>query len=123
MRPELIMLDEQTDGPNTTYTAVLIRNDTEYRGEATGPNDAAKQLDIICEATLNAAKAASDRQLDVDFAGMAITDLQSKPIALALVRVDGGANVYVGTARIKSDGASKAVARAIMDAINRPLFG
>ena len=87
------------------------------------PADASTHLDIVCRATLEAAKVASDRQLDVDFAGLAITDVQSKPIALALVRVDKGENVYVGTARVKSDGATKAVARAIMDAINRPLFG
>ena len=123
MRPELIMLDEQRDGDVLTVVAVLIRNDEEFRGEASGSTDAGQHLDIICRATLEAAKTASDRQLDVDFAGMAITDVQSKPIALALVRVDKGANVYVGTARVKSDGAAKAVARAIMDAINRPLFG
>jgi hypothetical protein len=123
MRPELIMLDEQRDGESLTIVAVLIRNNEEFRGQATGPADASTHLDIVCRATLEAAKVASDRHLDVDFAGLAITDVQSKPIALALVRVDNGENVYVGTARVKSDGATKAVARAIMDAINRPLFG
>lgn len=123
MRPELIMLDEQRDGDMVTIEAVLIRNDEEFRGRASGTADAADHLDIVCRATLEAAKIASDRQLDVDFAGLAITDVQSKPIALALVRVDHSENVYVGTARVKSDGATKAVARAIMDAINRPLFG
>jgi hypothetical protein len=123
MRPELIMLDEKREGDLLTVEAVLIRNNEEFRGKATGPADESEHLDIICRATLDAAKIASDRQLDVDFAGLAITDVQSKPIALALVRVDGGENVYVGTARVKSDGVTKAVSRAIMDAINRPLFG
>ena len=116
------MLDETRDGDTATALAVLIRNETEYRGEATGSSDASAQLDIVCRATLAAAKSASDRQLEVEYAGMAITDVQSKPIALALVRVDDE-TVYVGTARVKADGVTKAVARAIMDAINRPLFG
>ncbi|MDH3250566.1 MAG: hypothetical protein OEQ47_16475 [Acidimicrobiia bacterium] len=123
MRPELIMLDEKRDGEVASVSVVLIRDDQEFRGEATGPADASKQLDLICQATLNAARNASDKALDLEFAGLAITDVHSKPVAMALVRVQGGENVFVGTASVRGDGVSKAVSRAIMDAVNRPLFG
>lgn len=117
------MLDEKQDGGTTTVSVVLIRNDQEFRGEATGTADAAKHLDLICQATLEAASNASDKTLDLEFAGLAITDVHSKPVAMALVRVQGGENVFVGTASVRGDGVSKAVSRAIMDAVNRPLFG
>ena len=121
MRPELIMLDEQIDGDTVTATAILIRDDQEFRGEATGSSDARHRLDVICRATLEAARIASDRDVDLSFGGIAITDLQSKPIALALVRGDLE-QVYVGTARVRGDGVNKAAARSVMDAVNRPLF-
>ena len=123
MRPELIMLDEVVDGDTVTVTVVLIQFDNEYRGTATGPADVKARLDVISQATLNAAQVASDKELILEYGGMAITDLKSKPIALALIRVQDEASVFVGTARVRNDGVNKAVARAIMDAVNRPLFG
>lgn len=123
MRPELIMLDEEIDGDIVTVTVVLVQDDLEFRGEATGPSDVKLRLDVISEATLQAAQVASHKELVLEYGGMAITDLKSKPIALALIRVQGETSVLVGTARVRNDGVNKAVARAIMDAVNRPLFG
>ena len=54
---------------------------------------------------------------------MIVTDQDQLPFGLFDEVGDGGENVYVGTTRVKSDGVTKAVSRAIMDAINRPLFG
>jgi len=123
MRPELIMLDEEIDGDLVTVTVVLVQDEVEFRGVATGPSDVKQRLDVISEATLKAAQVASNKELVLEFGGMAITDLKSKPIALALLRVQGETSVFVGTARVRNDGVNKAVARAIMDAVNRPLFG
>lgn len=123
MRPELIMIDEQREGDLSHVTVVLIHEGDEIRGEASGPPDASHQLELICQATLDAARSASEKALDLEFAGMAITDVHSKPVAMALVRVAGGDSVFVGTAQVRQDGAMKAVSRAIMDAVNRPLFG
>lgn len=117
------MLDEVIEGDAVTVTVVLIQYDNEFRGEASGPADVKSRLDVISEATLRAAQVASEKELSLEFGGMAITDLKSKPIALALVRVQDEASVFVGTARVRNDGVNKAVARAIMDAVNRPLFG
>lgn len=121
MRPELIMLDEEIDGAAVTAVAVLIHEDNEYRGEATGPSDVRHRLDVIGQATLEAACQASDRDVTLTFAGIAVTDLQSKPIALALIR-GSDEQVFVGTARVRADGVNKAAARSVMDAVNRPLF-
>lgn len=121
MRPELIMLDETIDGGEVTATAVLIHGDREFRGEATGPADARDRLNVICQATLEAATVASERDLELSFGGIAVTDLQGKPIALALIRGENE-QVFVGTARVRGDGVNKAAARSVMDAVNRPLF-
>ena len=121
MRPELIMLDEKIDGPTVTAIAVLGHEDEEYRGEAVGSADIRYRLDVMGEATLEAARTASDREVELNFGGIAITDLQGRPIALALIRSNDG-QVFVGTARVTGDGVNRAAARSVMDAVNRPLF-
>ena len=115
------MLDEKVDGATVTAIAVLVHEDEEYRGEAVGSADIRYRLDVMGEATLEAARNASDRDVELNFGGIAVTDLQGRPIALALVRSDDG-QVCVGTARVAGDGVNKAAARSVMDAVNRPLF-
>ncbi len=124
MRPELIMLDEAVDGGVLTVTAVLIHDGEERRGTASGSSDARDRLDVICEATLRAAEAATPTTgIALRFGGVVVTDVSTRPIVLALVERMDTEDILVGTARVKSDGVTKAAARSVMDAVNRPWFG
>lgn len=122
MRPELIMLDEDVVDGIRTATAVLIHEDTEYQGIASGASDVRNRLEVVCEATLKAAAALGTDAVSLHFAGVVVTDVRTRPIALALVERMDTHDVLIGTARVKSDGVTKAAARAVMDAVNRTLF-
>jgi len=122
MRPELIMLDEEVEDGVRTATAVLIHHDNEYQGTASGSSDVRNRLEVVCEATLRAAASASPKDVGIHFAGVVVTDVRTRPIALALVERLDSHEVLIGTAPVKSDGVTKAAARALMDAVNRILF-
>ena len=120
-RPLLAMIDEDDAGPEARITVVLGWNDQAFEGEAVGSSDDTDRPRLIGEATLRAVERVAEGRVLLDLTAVATTSLGDSQVAMAQVHLDSEPDGFVGSALIRGAEASKATARAVLDAINRQL--
>jgi hypothetical protein len=117
-RPAIVSI-EDSDGPDGSHVTVTLDwADRSWRGEAVGPAEQRSRL--AAEATLQAVADLLGDRVGFELLAVAATDLGSESVALAQVRL-GSDDVLVGSALEREMDPGLAVARAVMDAINRKI--
>jgi hypothetical protein len=119
-RPMVDDIAEEISGSHMTMTVTLTWHDERLIGKAQGPAAAATRLQLVAEATLSALEMAlSD---DAAFAVIAVDTPQigghSVAIAAVVIVADGSERLVSGSAIIGTD-PSKAMVKAVLDALNR----
>lgn len=116
-RPAIVSLEDSSDESGARVVVTLDWADRSTRGEASGP--VAQRSRLAGEATLDAVTGFMEHAR-FELLAVAATDLGSESVALAQVR-DADGRVLVGSALESESDPGIAVARAVMDAINRQL--
>jgi hypothetical protein len=95
----------------------------EHRGAAIGSTDARERPRLVGEAALRAVESLSGGAVTLELLAIASADVGDTQVAVAQVRLDPFDEVLVGSAlhRVEDQDGSWAVARAVMDALNRRL--
>jgi hypothetical protein len=113
----------QTTGLESTATVTLASAGTLYDGTATAPATASSRPRLIARATLNAVSALMPLgACDIEYAQ--ITQVGGREVAVSIVQVvtPDGEQIVTGSALVRGDEAD-AVARSVLDALNRRLAG
>lgn len=113
----------QTTGLESTATVTLASNGTLYDGSATAPATASSRPRLIARATLNAVCALMPvGACDIEYAQVA--QIGGREVAVSIVQVvtPEGEQIVTGSALVRGDEAD-AVARSVLDALNRRLAG
>lgn len=111
----------QTTGLESTATVTLASTGTLYDGTATAPATASSRPRLIARATLNAVSALMPLgACDIEYAQ--ITQVGGREVAVSIVQVvtPDGEQIVTGSALVRGDEAD-AVARSVLDALNRRL--
>ena len=100
----------------------LRDGDTALQGAAEGPSTPNGQRVAIATATLSALTPLLDERTRIDLEGCDVADVLGRRVAIALVgfRTGRGQHTVAGSALIR-DAEPDAVARAVLDALNRTL--
>ena len=113
----------QTTGLESTATVTLASGGTLYDGSATAPATASSKPRLIARATLNAlAGLMPVGACDIEYAQIA--NVGGRDVAVSIVQVvtSDGETIVTGSALVRGDEAD-AVARSVLDALNRRLTG
>ena len=113
----------QVTGLESTATVTLAAGGTLYDGSATAPATASSRPRLIARATLNAVSALMPvGACDIEYAQ--ITQVGGREVAVSIVQVvtPDGEQIVTGSALVRGD-ESDAVARSVLDALNRRLAG
>ena len=113
----------QTTGLESTATVTLASGGTLYDGSATAPATASSRPRLIARATLNAVSTLLPLgACDIEYAQ--ITQVGGREVAVSIVQVvtPDGEQIVTGSALVRGD-ESDAVARSVLDALNRRLGG
>lgn len=116
-------ISAQTTGLEATATVTLASNGTLYDGTATAPATASSRPRLIARATLNAVAALMPvGACDIEYAQIA--QIGGREVAVSIVQVvtPDGEQIVTGSALVRGD-ESDAVARSVLDALNRRLAG
>lgn len=100
----------------------LSEGETEYEGRASGPSSAAGRHRAAARAVLEAVRPALAGRGVAEVEGATVEHLLGQRIAISLVHLHGagGQHTLTGTAIVTDDEAA-AVARSVLDALNRAL--
>ena len=112
----------QTTGLESTATVTLASGGTLYDGTATAPATASSRPRLIARATLNAVSALMPvGACDIEYAQIA--QIGGREVAVSIVQVvtADGEQIVTGSALVRGD-ESDAVARSVLDALNRRLI-
>lgn len=119
-RPMVVDVSEQTDRSRMTVTVTLSWHDQHLIGTAAGPAASTTRLRLAAEATIAALSQALDE--DSAFAVSVVSTPQVGAEAVAIAQVvivtDSRERLVVGSALVGDD-PSKAMVRAVLDALNR----
>lgn len=110
-------------GLEATATVTLASGGTLYDGSATAPATASSRPRLIARATLNAVSALMPLgACDIEYAQ--VTQVGGREVAVSIVQVvtPDGETIVTGSALVRQDEAD-AVARSVLDALNRRLAG
>jgi hypothetical protein len=113
----------QTTGLESTATVTLASAGTLYDGNATAPATASSRARLIARATLQAIGALMPvGACDIEYAQ--ITQVGGREVAVSIVQLvtPDGESIVTGSALVRGDEAD-AVARSVLDALNRRLGG
>jgi hypothetical protein len=113
----------QTTGLESTATVTLASAGTLYDGSATAPATASSRARLIARATLQAIGALMPvGACDIEYAQ--ITQVGGREVAVSIVQLvtPDGESIVTGSALVRGDEAD-AVARSVLDALNRRLGG
>jgi hypothetical protein len=116
-------ISAQVTGFEATATVTLASNGIVYDGTATAPATASSRPRLIARATLNAVSALMPiGACDIEFAE--IKQVGAREVAVSVVQVvtPDGESIVTGSALVRGDEAD-AVARSVLDALNRRLGG
>ena len=122
VRPRLVDIRDQADGPRTTVTVRLSWQNGEHEGQASGPIATTARLRLVGEATLEAL----DRifvnlpPLVLDSVGIANVGMRRIAVAVVVGGTSQSSELAVGSALAGEDEPEAAV-RAVLDALNRRL--
>ena len=121
-RPALADVSETVEGARAEVTVTLRWQDSLLIGTATGAAASATRPRQIAEATLEAVRQAIHTSAAIGVSSMDVATLGSRRVAVAqLVLVtEGSERMLIGSAFADED-ETKAVVRAVLDALNRLL--
>jgi hypothetical protein len=111
----------QTTGLESSATVTLATGGALYDGTATAPATPSSRARLIARATLNAVSALMPvGACDIEYAQ--ITRVGGREVAVSIVQVvtADGESIVTGSALVRGDEAD-AVARSVLDALNRRL--
>ena len=113
----------QTTGQESTATVTLASGGTLYDGTATAPATASSRPRLIARATLNAVSALMPLgACDIEYAQIAQVGGREVAVSIVQVVTPDGEQIVTGSALVRGDEAD-AVARSVLDALNRRLGG
>jgi hypothetical protein len=111
----------QTTGLESTATVTLATGGTLYDGTATAPATASSRPRLIARATLNAVSALMPLgACDIEYAQIAQVGGREVAVSIVQVVTPDGEQIVTGSALVRGDEAD-AVARSVLDALNRRL--
>ncbi len=122
IRPALVDVSEAIEGTKAEVTVTLRWQDNLLLGTAAGAAAAATRPRQIAEATLEAVRQAIHDSAALAISSMDVATLGSRKIAVAQVVLvtEAGERTLIGSAYADDD-ETKAVVRAVLDALNRLL--
>lgn len=122
LRPALVDVGEFLDGSRAEVTVTLRWNDEVFIGTAKGAAAASTRPRQIAEATIDAVRQAIHKEAALAVSSMDIPVLGSRKVAVAQVVVvtEATERNLIGCAYVE-DEESRAVVRAVLDALNRML--
>ena len=122
-RPAVGSIDVRTSKGECRVEVTLVAGDDSYTGSALGPTSASARARIVAAATLGALKDLLGLRCEVDSAQVVAAG--TREVALTVVTLSvprTGDQVLTGSAPVRGD-AADAVARSVLDALNRTLMG
>lgn len=122
IRPALVDVSESLEGSRAEVTVTLKWHDSLLIGTATGAAANATRPRQIAEATLEAIRQAIHNDAAVAISSMDVASLGSRSVAVAQVVLvtETTERMLIGSAYV-DDHVTKAVVRAVLDALNRML--
>lgn len=122
IRPALVDVSEAFEGSKAEVTVTLKWEDNLLLGTAAGAAASATRPRQIAEATLEALRQAIHPEAALAITSMDVANLGSRKIAIAQVVLvtEARERMLIGSAYVDDDD-SKAVVRAVLDALNRLL--
>lgn len=119
-RPAIVDIFETTDGSRSTVRVTLEWNDEMLVGETTGAAASATRNRLVAEAALEALGQALHAEASFAVASVDIPTLGSRRVAVAQVVLvtQQAERLMIGSAVVDED-ESRAVVRAVLDALNR----
>ncbi len=123
-RPVVDDITEHIDGSRMTITVRLIWHAGELLGSATGPASSTTRLRLVADATLAALEQGLMKEASFAVAAVGTPMVGSESVAVARILIvsEGKERHLVGSALVFAD-ASQAMARAVLDALNRLVPG
>ncbi len=122
IRPALIDVSEVFDGATAEVTVTLRWEDSLLIGKTSGAAARSTRPRLIAEATLSALRQSIRSGIALGVSSMDVPTLGSRPMAIAQIVVvsEGTERMLIGAAYVEDDD-SRAVIRAVLDALNRLL--
>ena len=122
-RPLIASISVRTAGPEADASVVVAAGETSYEGRSIGPSTVSHRHMLIARATLDAISELLGLPAEVEFA--TVSTMGTRQMAACVIQVvvpRVGELVLTGSALVRGDDAD-AVARAVLDALNRRLAG
>lgn len=122
VRPALIDVSESFDGVTADVTVTIRWEDSVLIGKSSGAAAQSTRPRLIAEATLSALRQAIHGGIALAVSSMDVPTLGSRQVAVAQIVVvsSGTERLLIGSAYVEEDD-SRAVVRAVLDALNRLL--
>lgn len=122
LRPALVDVSETLDGSRAEVTVTLRWEDRLLVGRTAGAAAATTRPRMIAEATLEAVRQGTNSAVATAISSMDVPTLGSRRVAVAQVVLvaDGVERLLIGSAFVDDD-ETRAVVRAVLDALNRLL--
>lgn len=119
-RPVIVDLSEQVDGSRTKVSVTLAWQGETLVGEVSGAAANTTRQRLVAEATIEALRQAFQDSTAIGVASVDLPTLGSRRVAIAQVVMvtDAAERLMVGSALADGEG-SRAVVRAVLDALNR----
>jgi hypothetical protein len=122
-RPVIAAITIRTAGSEADASVVVRTGDATYDGRSIGPSTMSHRHTLIARATLDAVSELLGLPAEVEFVTVSTMGNRRMAACVVQVAVPGiGELVLTGSALVRSDEAD-AVARAVLDALNRRLAG
>jgi hypothetical protein len=116
-------ISAQTTGLESTATVTLANAGTLYDGSATAPATPSSRPRLIARATLNAVAALMPvGAVDIEYADIVRVGAREVAVSVVQLVTPEGESIVTGSALVRGDEAD-AVARSVLDALNRRLGG
>jgi hypothetical protein len=122
-RPVIASISIRTAGSEADASVVVSTGDESYEGRSIGPSTMSHRHTLVARATLDAVAELLGLPAEIEFA--TVTPMGNRRMAACVIQVAVprvGELVLTGSALVRSDEAD-AVARAVLDALNRRLAG
>lgn len=121
-RLQIAQVRATQQGLEVQVSVSVTNGDTEHEGASTGPSSAAGRHRAAARAALAAIRPALPGEYVVELEGATVEQLMGQRIAISLVHLHGddGQRTVSGTALVTDD-ESAAIARSVLDALNRAL--
>jgi hypothetical protein len=122
-RPVIASISVRTAGSEADASVVVRTKDSSHEGRSLGPSTMSHRHTLIARATLDAVTELLGFPAEVEFVTVSTMGTRRMAACVIQIAVPGiGELVLTGSALVRSDEAD-AVARAVLDALNRRLAG